>query len=62
MKIELRGDANINELAKILFRLRETTKHWEYWHGAEAKNAKKYWEEKADVWIKKNVLIKQHSD
>jgi hypothetical protein len=57
MKVEIREGADIKRVAEILAKLRYSTKHWEKVYGADAKNAKKWWEKKADEWIDENVLV-----
>jgi len=52
-------DEALLELATIMIKLRHNTKTWESEYGVFTKRAKKYWEEKADEWIKKHVKTEQ---
>lgn len=47
---------NILELSEILVNLRYWTSRWQSGYGSHLANRKKYWEQKADVWVKLNTV------
>lgn len=60
MKIILKTkpeNIDVERLAMIIYRLRETTKFWKEHYGAGPRMAKERWEEKADEWIRENVRV-----
>lgn len=50
------SETELLKLAQIVINLRKTTKHWQEHFGAINRNKMKFWEEKADEWISKNVM------
>jgi hypothetical protein len=55
MKVTIINEPDMREVAEILTKLRYNTKFWDEHYGANARNAKKQWEVKADAWIEKHV-------
>lgn len=46
-------------LANILKELRYHTKYWELNFGSRPKENKKYWEDKADTWLRDHIKIEE---
>lgn len=49
--------AELSEMANIIYNLRNTTIKWEQVYGAESRNNKKAWEQRADQFINQHISI-----
>lgn len=50
------AEAELLKLAKIVERLRHYSKQWQEHFGSGNKALMQDWEQKADEWIKKNII------
>lgn len=47
---------SLAELAHIMLNLRQHTRQYDIKLGSDARNRKRFWEEKADTWISKHIV------
>lgn len=55
IKVKLKEDADIVDLAEILVNLRVAMDQWRDHHGSKFRLRKEYWENRADEWLKVNL-------